>query len=566
VGTLALCAIWAAFAADKVVASYHADQNGIAALDQVRGQLAPDELTSGSTRHVLDSARMEFASAHDSLSSWVLAPVMIVPVAGRQLRSLQDLSSAAGQVASVGSTFLSQAHAIVNSPHGAGPERITALRRLSALSAAAVRSLDRIDTGPSAALVAPLASKRDAFVSQLDGARQRLSRAAEVCTVAADILEGPQTFLVMAANNAEMRAGSGMFLDVGTATTSGGSVHLGQMFLSAGLALPPGAVTATADLERNWGWLEPGRDWRNLGLSPRFDVTAPLAAKMWQADTGQHVDGVIALDVGGLQELLRVTGPVTTGGVTVTADNVVTYLEHDEYSGLSFEAIQSTGRQGMLGSIASAVLDELQGKSVDLTTLANAMAAATRGRHLLLWSASAPAEGAWQASGVAGVLTSSSLAATVISRGGNKLDQYLSARVRMGRTTSGADTAVTLTVHLHNGTPDGESPFIAGPFPGLNTSYGEYLGLVSVNLPAAATHRSISGAGRVAVDGVDGPTWVLASTVDVPQGESRDVTVHFHLPGRHGSVTVVPSARVPPVAWEAPGQTFDDAQPVTVSW
>lgn len=565
-GIVVLCATWTALAASKILASYHADQNGIAALDQVRGHLAPDEFTSDHARHLLDSAQQDFASAHGSLSSWLLAPVTIVPVAGRQLRSLQDLSSAAGTVSSTGSTFLSQVHAIVNSPHDAGPERIDALRKLSDLASAAALRLDRIDTGPSAALVVPLAAKRRTFVSQLDETRQRLVRAAQVSTVAADILAGPHTYLVMAANNAEMRAGSGMFLDVGTATTGGGSVHLGKMVLSAGLQLPPGAVTTSGDLARNWGWLVPGQDWRNLGLTPQFDVTAPLAARMWQADTGQHVDGVIAVDVAGLQDLLRVTGPITTDGVTINADNVVAYIEHDEYTGLSFEAIQSTGRQNALGSIASAVLDHLQGQSVDLTTLGTAISSAAQGRHLLLWSASAPAEDAWKASGVAGTLTSRSLAATVISRGGNKLDQYLSAQVRMRRAASGADTAVTLTVHLHNSTPDGESEFIAGPYPGLSATYGEYLGLVAVNLPAAATHRSMTGAGRSVVDGVDGPTWVLASTVDVPQGQSRDVTVRFDMPGHHGSVTVVPSARVPPVRWQAPGRTFDDAQPTTLPW
>ena len=565
-GIAVLFVVWAGVAAGEVLAGYRADQRGIAAIDQVSGHTAADELTSGGARRQLDSARREFASAHDSFTSWVLAPLTVVPVAGRQLRSLQDLSSGAGEVASVGETFLSQVHAVVHAPHGAGPARITALRKLSALSSAAAHRLDHIDTGPSAALVAPLAAKRQTFVAQLDETRQRLIRAAQVSTAAADILEGPRTYLVMAANNAEMRAGSGMYLDVGTATTGGGSVHLGPMALSSGLLLPAGAVTVSGDLERNWGWLQPGQDWRNLGLTPRFDVTAPLAARMWQANTGQPVDGVIALDIEGLQELLRVTGPVTTGGVTVGADNVVTYLEHDEYQGLSFEAIQSTGRQAALGSIASAVLDHLQAQSVDLTTLGKAIADATQGRHLLLWSASTPAEDAWKASGVAGTLTGSSLAATVISRGGNKLDQYLSARIRMVRTISGADTAVTLTVHLQNSAPAGESEFIAGPYPGLDASYGEYLGLVSVNLPAAATHRSMAGGGVLAVDGVDGPTWVLASTVDVPQGQSRDVTVRFDMPGHHGSVTVAPSARVPPVQWHVPGRTFDDVQPTELRW
>src|SRR5664280_1311645 len=60
--------------------------------------MAADELTSGGARRQLDSARREFASAHDSFTSWVLAPLTVVPVAGRQLRALQDLSSGAGAV------------------------------------------------------------------------------------------------------------------------------------------------------------------------------------------------------------------------------------------------------------------------------------------------------------------------------------------------------------------------------------------------------------------------------------------------------------------------------------
>ena len=63
-------------------------------------------------------------------------------------------------------------------------------------------------------------------MSQLYDARVRLTKAAAVSSVVATILQGPQTYLVLAANNAEMRAGSGAFLDVGVATTSDGSVNL----------------------------------------------------------------------------------------------------------------------------------------------------------------------------------------------------------------------------------------------------------------------------------------------------------------------------------------------------
>ena len=566
VGFFGVVLVWSALAGSKLLAAYHADQRGKVALDQVRVHLTPKELTAADTQLKLHSAEVNFAAAHASLSSWLLGPLTVVPVAGRQLASLRDLSSAAGQVAATGSNFLAETHVILHAPHGAGPQRIDALKRLSTLSSEAANRLGHIDTGPPGALVAPLAAKHDQFVADLEGARGRLERATQVSAIVANILQGPQTYLVMASNNAEMRSGSGMFLDVGTATTGEGSVHLGKMTLTADLIVPPGAATASGDLQRNWGWLDPGQDWRNLGVSPQFDVTAPLAAQMWLARTGQSVDGVIALDVGGLRELLRATGPVSVGGVVVSADTVVNYLEHDEYTGLSDAAIQSSGRQDALGVLASAVLNHLQSQSTDLTTLGTAMASAAQGRHLLVWSRTRTAEDGWRSAGVAGALSSDSLAATVINRGGNKLDQYLSVDVRTSIAADGPNTKVGMTIHLHNRTPPGQSQFIAGPYPGSGATYGEYNGLVSVNLPAASSHRSMGGDGRTVISGVDGPTWLLVSAVDLPDGTSKDITVGFEMLGRHGTMTVVPSARIPPVHWSVPGAAFADDRPVAVRW
>jgi hypothetical protein len=565
-GIVGVVLVWGALATSQVLAAYHAGQQGTAELDRVRLHLTPGDLTAAGTQLRLRSAEQDFAGAHASLSSWVLAPLTVVPVAGRQLASLRGLSAAAGQVAATGSTFLAQTHVVLHAPHGAGPQRIEALRRLSVLSSMAADRLGSIETGPSRALMAPLAAKHDQFVTDLERTRGRLERAGQVSAIVADILQGPQTYLVMASNNAEMRSGSGMFLDIGMATTGEGSVHLGKMTLSSDLIVPPGAVTVSGDLQRNWGWLDPGQDWRNLGVTPRFDVTAPLAAQMWQARTGQSVDGVLSLDVAGLRELLRATGPVNVGGVTVSADTAVSYIEHDEYTGLSDGAIQSSGRQEGLGALASAVLNHLQSQSTDLSTLGSAMAAAAQGRHLLVWSRSRPAESGWRSAGVAGTLSADSVAATVINRGGNKLDQYLSADVRTETAGSGSNTKVTMTIHLHNATPLGQSQFIAGPYPGSGASYGEYTGLISINLPAAASHRSVGGNGRLVIDGVDGPTWLLVSSVDIQDGASEDVVVRFEMPGRHGVMTVVPSARIPPVHWDVSGTTFMDDRPVPVRW
>src|SRR5207302_706399 len=78
------------------------------------------------------------------------------------------------------------------------------------------------------------------------------------------LLTGPRTYLVFAANNAEMRAGSGMFLSVGQFITRDGSVRLTGMGTVNDVAIPPGAVPLQGDLAGRWGWLKPQNDWRNL--------------------------------------------------------------------------------------------------------------------------------------------------------------------------------------------------------------------------------------------------------------------------------------------------------------
>ena len=84
-------------------------------------------------------------------------------------------------------------------------------------------SWPQVDTGPSQALVRPLASKRNEFVTQLNDAATAADQGCRACRPRwPTSSQGPQNYLVLAANNAEMRAGSGTFLEVGEATTADG--------------------------------------------------------------------------------------------------------------------------------------------------------------------------------------------------------------------------------------------------------------------------------------------------------------------------------------------------------
>jgi hypothetical protein len=196
------------------------------------------------------------------------------------------------------------------------------------------------------------------------------------------------------------------------------------------------------------------------------------------------------------------------------------------------------------------------------------MTTATEGRHLLMWSAAPAVEDAWEAGGVAGSLSADSAMVAVLNRGGNKLDQYMTVSNSL-ELTPGAGSAPTtgsLTVTLENQTPPGQSQFIAGPYPGLGTVYGEYVGVLAVNLPPEASHLAVTGGPALDALGAEGPDWLIATGVDVKAGASQQITVTFDLPAGHGSMTVVPSARLQPVVWHYRGNSFNDGAPFTLSW
>jgi hypothetical protein len=562
---VAVVVIWGVAVIVEAVLAYNHIHQGQAEVQAARAKLSANEVLTGAPEGDLRAAANSFGAARSLLSSPLLWPVDVVPVAGRQLRSVQDLSGGAEQVARVGVGVVGRSQTLLRLPHTAGPDRIALLRQLAALASVTQHDLAAIDLGPDQGLVGPVAHERTTFLNDLTQVRTTLARTTAAATAAAAILQGPQTYLLLAGNNAEMRAGSGAFLEAGAVNIGTGELTLGGMVPTYSLSLPRGAVAVGGDLEARWGFLLPGVDWRNLGVTPQFDVTAPLAARMWKASTGQSVDGVMALDVQGLQEILGVTGPVTTdSGMVVSADNVDQFLLHDQYVGEN--DANEAGRVDELSSLASAALHAFEDRPIKLRSLVNALSAAAQGRHVTVWSTDPRTEAVWRDVGIAGHLTSNSVMASVINRGGNKLDQYMSMTSSLRLTTRGETTVGQLTLTLANHTPPGQSQFIGGPYPGLGTSYGEYVGIATVNLPGYVRHVSTSSAHTVVTSGPEGQTLLVANSVDIPAGSTQRVTYRFELPEAHGTLTVIPSTRIPPVSWTFAGTTFTDQIAHTITW
>lgn len=515
----------------------------------------------------LDQARRAFQAAHRRASSPVLAPLLAVPVMGRQLRSFADLAHAASRVSGVVATSAEAVDTLLGDARPTGAERVAALRLLADRAATADTALGTVRVRGGDGLVEPLRRRWAVLEDDVASTRATLRTAAEGLAGVAGVLEGPRRYLLLAANNAEMRAGSGMFLSIGTIETAGGSLKVGPLRAAGDLTLPGSGVTAEGDLQSRWGWLEPGREWRNLGFTPRFDATAPLAVDMWESLTGEQLDGALALDVPFLAAILGATGPVPIGDGVVSEKTVADRLLREQYQGLDVHDPQ-TERREELGAMAAAVVGALEKGDYSPWRLAGGLARASQGRHVLAWSANPADQRTWETAGVTGSLEPQSLAVSILNRGGNKLDPFLDVEAALELRPSSEGAEVTVRVKVGNDAPTGLSPYTAGPHPRSGVGEGDYLGIVAVNVPGAATDIAIDHAGDdpPVASGADGPTQVVAAPLLVARGEETTVTVQFRLPRSEQSIQVVPSARVPAVRWESGEHRWHDQEPKVVSW
>ncbi len=444
--------------------------------------------------------------------------------------------------------------------------RADTLDALSQVAATASDRLDTVDIGPDNALIGPVGSRHHDAALELASAQQTLADAEIALAGAADFVRGPNTYLFFAANNAEMRAGSGMFLQVGELRVTDGNFDLSGMRSVQEMAKAPrGSVEVDPEVSAMWSYLDSTQEWRNLATTPRFDVTARQAAAMWKASGGADIDGVIVADVKLLEVLTKATGPIAGPQAKLSASKVIPWLLRDQYLSESDDDV----RRDDLGRLATSAVEGLDGDNVEVAALASGFARAAAGRHLLMWSDNEGQQAAWDAAGVAGLVESDSAMVSIVNRGGNKLDPYLEVGTDLKVDQGPSATTGRLVIELRNAAPEGDPQIISGPYAGSGFAEGEYRGLLTINLPKYASNVELVGDSAISFSGSDGATNQYVIEVAVPRGVERTIEIAFDLPDR-GSLTILSSARVPAVDWSLDSPTesrkWTDDEPFTFEW
>ena len=135
---------------------------------------------------------------------------------------------------------------------------------------------------------------------------------------------GPRTYLVLAQNNAELRATGGIPTAWATLTIDAGKISMstfGDPPRNGLFSQDEAASVLTAE-ERNLFSTKMATDYPDINFTPDFPRVADIARQIWHRAGHDGVDGVISVDPVFLQRLLKVAGPVTlSDGTVMSGDN-----------------------------------------------------------------------------------------------------------------------------------------------------------------------------------------------------------------------------------------------------
>lgn len=322
-----------------------------------------------------------------------------LPRFGREAEAAPALLELASNVATAGRAAMDGAVPALEALRSEG-EGSALARLLPALEAAALRwqeagaALDAAATARSQIDRAALDPRLANQLQRLDGYLPLLQSGVGLAQLAPSLLgaDGPHTYLLLAQNSEELRATGGFISGVGRLTLDRGEIvsldfQDSYAIYNPNVDHPP----APPDLERTM--LAQILLLRDANWSPDFPTTSLVAQSLYQLDTGQRVDGIVAFDLEAARRVVAALQPLDLPGYAepVTADNLIVALRAvwnvpPEAEGTITERFTSDWflhRKDFMGDLAAAARAKLETGQVDFGALAWAVRSSFEEKHIL---------------------------------------------------------------------------------------------------------------------------------------------------------------------------------------
>lgn len=483
-----VCAVWGVLTILQARSDLRGAQSEATAIAVDRRQLFTSAGRAGAARRIAAMERGTGNAAALVGNSVPLKVLSWIPFVGQQVDGVESLTDDFNTTAVQASDLLSSVNLLVSASRGTQVS-LPALSFLQARVHVAIQALTPLNRG-SGLLVGPIASARQTFDRQIVKITSLLTTGQQLLAYAGPFLgaDGPRTYLVAGENNAEMRD-QGAVLSWAILTANDGvfsmqrpsSVGTLRLAHPAPLPLPSGTAAA-------FGLLDPTQVWQSVNASADFPLSGEVMAAMYHQRTGQRVDGVIALDVPALSNVLRATGPVRVAGIPgkVTAADADRVLLNELYFKYPHDYEQGT-RHDEISDVAVAAVHQMRKGHVDLAFLVDMLAKATEGRHLLVWSAYPSLEAAVTKFGASGSLTAEgtdSMHLAIESAVAAKLDYYVRTAAIYDLYVDPNGTAyIQANVTVANTAPPVGPHYVLGPSRPNSQVKGQYVARLDLWFP-----------------------------------------------------------------------------------
>lgn len=511
-------------------------------LKQTQSQAEKGELTQA-----LSSSRAaeSFFTLADDTAITLRSVVSIIGLSNEVL-GFQSLIHSGKEIADATTQLLEagiQLEAIIGGGKSVSKEEYLSATDKLKQAATSLQAIEAEDTLPQAykAKLASFDKPLSLLVNLVDATPQLLG------------FNGKQRYLVLFQNNFELRPGGGFIGSYGLVDIDHG--RMGKIQIND-VYDADGKLTAHVDppfgLRRYMG--SPNWFLRDSNFSPDFPQSASQAASFLKLETGESVNGVIAIDVSFLSSLLDATGPLKLPDYkeTLTKDNFYlltqSHVENNFFPG-------STQKKDFLRAAEEELLRRLQERKFSYKAMLKVMTEAISQKHLLVAFPDTAMQKLFSINNLSGSISETretgytkfldSLMVNEANIGQNKSNYYLKRSIDHSITIDGEGAVVDTAKITYTNTSTPKSPF-GGDYKAYlrllvpagsiltdiqldNTEQTITEAVTNENVYLARSFKPPTGI-EVDTTSVNGKT-AFGLVVIVPQGQTKKLTVSYRLPG-----------------------------------